>query len=91
MKVNEDRRPFAQKKRKEKYNIKKDDVVVIEKNNIVNSIGSAVFTIIKVVLYAILLSLAVIGTISLIVPETREILILQAESVFDEFINLIGM
>ncbi len=91
MKVNEDRRPFAQIKRKEKYNIKKDDVVVIEKNNIVNSIGSAVFTIIKVVLYAILLSLAVIGTISLIVPETREILILQAESVFDEFINLIGM
>lgn len=87
MKIKKERMPFKSYEKKQKYDIKEKGVVVIEKDNTLFNIS---IVIIKIVLYTILLSLAFIGLISLIIPETRNVLIYQAESVFDEFIKLIG-
>lgn len=87
MKIKKERMPFKSYEKKQKYDIKEKGVVVIEKDNTLFNIA---IVIIKIVLYTILLSLAFIGLISLIIPETRNILIYQAENVFDEFVKLIG-
>ncbi len=87
MKIKKERMPFSSYVKKKKYDIK-DDVVVVEKSNTIYNIF---ITTIKIISYTILLSLAFIGIVSIIVPETREILIFQAENVFDEFLKLVGM
>lgn len=86
MRIKKEKMPFQSVATKEKYNIDDNNVVVIEKNTALLRI---VVVIVKILVYTILLSLAFIGLISLIVPETRDVLIMQANSVFDEFIKLI--
>ncbi len=87
MRIKKEKMPFHSIATKEKYNIKDNDVVVIEKNTALLSI---IVVIIKILMYTVLLSLAFIGLISIIIPETREILLLQAESVFGEFTEMTG-
>lgn len=87
MKIKKERMPFLSYAKKKKYDIN-DDVVVVEKSSTIYNIT---ITAIKITIYTILLSLAFVGTVAIIVPETRELLIYQAESVFDEFIKLIGI
>lgn len=87
MKIKKEKMPFYSVTTKEKYNIVKSDVVVVEKNTAILNI---VVVIIKILVYTVLLSLAFIGLISIIIPETRDILILQANSVFGEFTEMTG-
>lgn len=88
MKIRKEQMPFKSAATKNKYNINNDDVIVVEKNNMLYNM---VTIIVKIVCYTILLTLALIGIVAILVPESREILLHQAVSVFDEFISLIGI
>ena len=88
MKIRKEQMPFKSVATKNKYNITNDDVIVVEKNNMLYNM---VTIIVKIVCYTILLTLALIGIVAILVPESREILLHQAVSVFDEFISLIGI
>ena len=79
--------PFHSLALQEKYNIENDNVVVVEKNTAVLRI---VVVIIKIIVYTVLLSLAFIGLISIIIPETRDMLIYQSNNLFDEFLRLVS-
>lgn len=85
MKIKKERMPFSAYKKKKKYDIN-DDIIVVEKSSTIYNIC---ITIIKIICYTILLSLAFIGIISIIIPDTREILIFQVDSIFNEFFKLI--
>ena len=87
MRIKKDMMPFRSLAVKQKYNVEDKNVVVVEKNNTVLNI---VVVIIKIIVYTVLLSLAFIGLISLIIPETRNNLIMQANHVFDEFFGMVG-
>lgn len=87
MKIKKDKMPFHSLALQEKYNIENDNVVVVEKNTIILRIT---VTIIKIIVYTVLLSLAFVGLISIILPETREMLIYQANHLFDEFFRMIS-
>lgn len=82
--------PFKEIAIKHKYNIEKDkDVVLIEEKN-GRVVAEIVMQIVRIIVYTLLLALAFIGLISIINPDTREILIKQAASVVDEFLGLWG-
>ena len=87
MKIKKDKMPFHSLALQEKYNIENDNVVVVEKNTAVLRI---VVVIIKIIVYTVLLSLAFIGLISIIIPETRDMLIYQSNNLFDEFLRLVS-
>lgn len=87
MKIKKEMMPFRSLATKEKYNIEDKSVVVVEKNTAVLKIVVVIF---KVLVYTIVLSLAFIGLISLLIPETRDILLMQANKIFDEFFGLVG-
>ena len=82
--------PFVSVITKDKYNINNDDVVVIEKSNTFKFIVNILIATGKIMIYTILLSLALVGLVSIIIPETRDILIIQSDSVINEFFKLIG-
>lgn len=86
MKTKKEMLPFHSISVKEKYNAYDKNVVVVEKNTAALKIT---VVIIRILVYTVLLSLAFIGLISLIIPETRNNLIMQAEHVFDELTKLI--
>ena len=79
-------RPFHSLAVKEKYNVEDKGVVIVEKDNAALKI---IVVIIRIIVYTVLLSLAFIGLVSLIIPETRNNLIMQANHVFDEFYSMI--
>lgn len=90
MKIKKERMPFNSVLTKDKYNINNEDVVVIEKSNTFKFIINILIAIGKIIIYTILLTLAFIGLISIIIPETRDILIVQTDSVINEFLKMIG-
>lgn len=90
MKIKKERMPFNSVLTKDKYNINNEDVVVIEKSNTFKFIINILIAIGKIIIYTILLTLALIGLISIIIPETRDILIVQTDSVINEFFKMIG-
>lgn len=90
MKIKKERMPFVSVITKDKYNINNDDVVVIEKSNTFKFIVNILIATGKIMIYTILLSLALVGLVSIIIPETRDILIIQSDSVINEFFKLIG-
>ena len=87
MKTKKEMMPFRSLATKEKYDVEDKGVVVVEKNTAVLRV---VVAIIRILVYTILLSLAFIGLISIIIPETRNNLLMQANHVFDEFFHLIS-
>lgn len=82
--------PFVSVMTKDKYNINNDDVVVIEKSNTFKFVVNILVAIGKIMIYTILLALALVGIVSIIIPETRDILIIQSDSVINEFFKMIG-
>lgn len=88
MKLKKNSLPFREIALKHKYNIQKDkDVVLIEEKNS-RVVAEVIMQIVRIIVYTLLLALAFIGLISIIIPDTRDILIKQAESVIDEFLSL---
>lgn len=61
-----------QKELKQKYNIQQEDVIVVEKNNILKYIIKYVVGAVKLVATVIILTLAVLGLLTLIYPESRQ-------------------
>lgn len=90
MKIKKERMPFVSVMTKDKYNINNDDVVVIEKSNTFKFVVNILVAIGKIMIYTILLALALVGIVSIIIPETRDILIIQSDSVINEFFKMIG-
>ncbi len=87
MKIKKEMMPFHSLAVKEKYNVEDKNVVIVEKDSTALKIG---VVIIKIIVYTVLLSLAFVGLISIILPDTRNILIAQANHLFDEFTSLIS-
>lgn len=87
MKIKKEMMPFHSLFVKQKYNVEDKNVVVVEKSNTILKI---VVVTIKILGYTILLSLAFIGLVSIIIPETRSNLLMQANHVFDEFFGMVG-
>ena len=87
MKAKKEMMPFRSLSAKEKHNIEEKGVVVVEKNTAALRV---VVAIIRIMVYTILLSLAFIGLISIIIPETRNNLLMQANHLFDEFFSLMS-
>ena len=80
-----------QKKLREKYNVQ-EDVMIIEKNNMMKFIVRTIGRIIKVITQISIFLLAVIGLAALIFPETRQELLKQAIIIWEElkeFINIL--
>lgn len=61
-----------QKELKQKYNIQQEDVIVVEKNNILKYIIKYVVGTVKLVATVIILTLAVLGLLTLIYPESHQ-------------------
>ena len=57
-----------QKKLKKRYRINRDNVIIVEKNNVVIKLLGKV---IRLVIWILLLSLAALGLISLVYPDVR--------------------
>ena len=90
MKLKKNSLPFKEIALKHKYNIEKDkEVVLIEEKN-GRVVAEIIMQITRIIVYTLLLTLAFIGLISIINPDTRDILIQQAASVVDEFLSLWG-
>ena len=90
MKLKKNSLPFKEIALKHKYNIEKDkEVVLIEEKN-GRVVAEIIMQITRIVVYTLLLTLAFIGFVSIIIPDTRDILIQQAASVIDEFLSLWG-
>lgn len=77
-----------QKRLKEQHNINKD-CIVVEKNNSVKFIINLSIRLIKVIGTVTLLTLAVIGLISLIYPETRHPLTEVFQSIINQLTTFI--
>lgn len=58
-----------QKKLKKRYRINRDNVIIVEKNNVVIKLLGKV---IRLVIWILLLSLAALGLISLVYPDVRQ-------------------
>lgn len=90
MKLKKNSLPFKEIALKHKYNIENEkEVVLIEEKN-GRVAAEIIMQIVRIIIYTILLALAFIGLISIIIPDTRVILIKQAVSVTDEFLSLWG-
>lgn len=88
MKLKKNSLPFKEIALKHKYNIEKEkDVVLIEEKN-GRVVAEVIMQIVRILVYTLLLTLAFIGLISVIIPDTRDVLIKQAVSVVDEFTGL---
>ena len=87
MKIKKELMPFKALALKEKYNVDENKVVVVEKNTAVLKV---IVVIVKIIVYTVLLSLALVGLIAIIIPETRNNLLMQANSVIQEFFTLIS-
>lgn len=65
-----------QKRLKEKYHIEEDNVKVVEKSNTFKFAVKAISNVFRLSVNAIIYILALIGAISLVYPESREIIVL---------------
>lgn len=65
-----------QKRLKEKYHIEEENVKVVEKSNTFKFAVKAISNIFRLSVNAIIYILALIGAISLVYPESREIIFL---------------
>ena len=86
--IKEEQKVLEQKALKAEYNIKEEDIVVVEKKNaiaqILRTIFNTAFTITKIVLNTLLVTLATIGLASIVYPNIREELIKTALAIFLE-------
>lgn len=88
MKLKKNSLPFKGIALKHKYNIEdKENVVLIEERG-GRVVAEVIMQIVRIIVYTLLLALAFIGLISIINPDTRDILINQATSIVDEFMGL---
>lgn len=88
MKLKKNSLPFKEIALKHKYNIEKEkDVVLIEEKG-GRVVAEVIMQIVRIIVYTLLLALAFIGLISIIIPDTREVLIKQAVAIVDEFLGL---
>lgn len=80
-----------QRELKEKHNIKKDNVVIVEKNNMVKFLIMISLKIIKSMSTVLLLILAALGLLSLLYPEIREPLIVVLTNLWEELMSLLPL
>lgn len=73
---------------KDKYNIK-EDVVVVEKNNVYKFTVKVVIGTIKTIATITLLVLATIGLLTLVYPETRNVFLEVLQQLYKQFISFI--
>lgn len=90
MKLKKNSLPFKEIALKHKYNVENEENVVLIEEKGGRVVAEVVMQIIRIIVYTLLLALAFIGLISIIIPDTRDILIKQAVSVVDEFMGLWG-
>lgn len=76
-----------QKKLHKKHNIENEDVVVVEKSNMLKFSVNTVSSIIRTLSAILLIILATIGLISLVYPATRKQLIMIAQQVIEQLHN----
>jgi len=90
MKLKKNSLPFKEIALKHKYNVENEENVVLIEEKGGRVVAEVVMQIVRIIVYTLLLALAFIGLISIIIPDTRDILIKQAVSVVDEFMGLWG-
>ena len=90
MKLKKNSLPFKEIALKHKYNVENEENVVLIEEKGGRVVAEVIMQIVRIIVYTLLLALAFIGLISIIIPDTRDILIKQAVSVVDEFIGLWG-
>lgn len=79
-----------QKKLHEKYNVQ-EDIMIIEKNNMMKFIVHTIGRVIKVITEIVIFILAVVGLAALIFPETRQELLKQTIMMWEELRRLINI
>lgn len=90
MKLKKNSLPFKEIALKHKYNVENEENVVLIEEKGGRVVAEVIMQIVRIIVYTLLLALAFIGLISIIIPDTRDILIKQAVSVVDEFMGLWG-
>jgi hypothetical protein len=88
MKLKKNSLPFKEIALKHKYNIENEENVVLIEEKGGRVVAEIIMQIVRIIVYTLLLALAFIGLISIINPDTRDILINQATSIVDEFMGL---
>lgn len=88
MKLKKNSLPFKEIALKHKYNIENEENVVLIEEKGGRVVAEVIMQIVRIIVYTLLLTLAFIGLISIINPDTRDILINQATSIVDEFMGL---
>lgn len=87
----EEKKIFEEKQNdlKEKYNINAQDVIIVEKNNVVKFLVKVMISVIKTVATISILVLAAIGLLTVIYPEVRnpfvELLVSFGEQIVSYF------
>lgn len=74
---------------REKYHIKDENKIVVEKNNMVKFFVKTIASFIRILCCIALIILAVIGLMAILHPDMRAILIQNLYSIFYEIQNLI--
>lgn len=84
----EEKEELHQEELKEKYNIE-EDVVVVEKSNMVKFFTKTVAGFVRVMAGILLYLLAIIGLASLLFPESRVVLWEQANRVLQDILRML--
>lgn len=79
----EESQKTVQEHLKNKYHVKDNNVVIVEKSNV----GALLFGLVRGLAYILLFLLAVIGLAALIYPASRIVLAEQATQVWQEFLQ----
>ena len=78
-----------QQKLRDKHAIEDENVIVVEKNNMIKFSIRSIATLTRLIATGILLCLATIGLMSLVYPETRNQLIVIAKQIMNQLKILI--
>ncbi len=80
-----------QLRKRNKYKIESDDVVIVEKNNIIKFLVLLLIRIIKMAATISVIVLAIIGVLALLYPASREILLQYFYKVLLEIQMFVGI
>lgn len=85
----EEQEQKEQKKLRERYHVDQEDVLVVEKNNMVKFIARTAGGLVKILAGLAAFLLAVVGLAALVYPESRSALYEQAQQVWRELLLLL--
>lgn len=78
-----------QKRLKQKYNVEDENVKIVEKSNMFKFTVRTIGKLLKVIINIILYVLAFLGSISIIYPESRAVLIVILNDVINQFFSFL--